>query len=505
MSWKVGSYIGGTETAPPGNDYWIVIKSEAVAKSDASNGPFTLMAIIASPSASTPLLNTDKKELSAAPTALKPSAPPEVVKILSLTYPRRADGFHKGIQYKITWKSVNLNDARLKLELLDTQGTTVLQNIGENFDNTGEKRWEVPMTLPDERKLYKIRIQTMDGTKSDTVPIWIAKGAASAGSPTLKVTNPGMGDRAIGDTIPIKWTSTTTCSGNGGPLDDGFRIDLMNAQGNTKIQDLTDVGYVFDNEGPTGVLNWHWDWEIVRGSCNPGTYTIKVTSMNSPADCFGTSQPFRVLNPSERKTYTFIGKRTLCRYNIFSLEEHPEMSSGPLSSDDMAGISDYPLVGYKFLYHDNGEGIDHFIVRSVVTFSDDSYWYKKLGHLQEAKLMLERMWKTGYATTAAPALDGVALQAPEAKCCCSTQISPGFTLPPFLSGTIPVNATSQVDVYEIDISQHYLALTNQGKPDYGIILYPRSDYSTTCNNNCIRRNAENYKVTLKVRFINDVK
>ncbi len=78
---------------------------------------------------------------------------------------------------------MNLNDAKLKLELLDTQETTVLQNIGENFDNAGEKLWDVPMTLPDERKLYKIRIQNMDGTKSDTVPIWIAKGAAPAGPP----------------------------------------------------------------------------------------------------------------------------------------------------------------------------------------------------------------------------------------------------------------------------------------------------------------------------------
>ncbi len=102
MSWKVGSYDGGTGTAPPGNDYWIVIKSEAVAKSDASNGPFTLMAITTSPSASTPLLSTDKKELSATSTGLKLSTPPEVVKILSLTYPRRADGFNKGILYKIT-------------------------------------------------------------------------------------------------------------------------------------------------------------------------------------------------------------------------------------------------------------------------------------------------------------------------------------------------------------------------------------------------------------------
>ncbi len=369
------------------------------------------------------------------------------------------------------------------------------------------------MTLPDEQKLYKIRIQTMDGAKSDTVgPIKIAKGATPAGPPTLKVTNPGTGDRAIGDTIPVKWTSTTTCSDDAGPLYDAFRIELIGKTTNNENVSmlLTDMAAGFDSEGPTGVLNWHWDWWIAPGgNYQPGTYQIRVKNGNGK--CTATSQSFRILNPSERKTYTFIGKRTLCRYNIICLRcvVNP---SPPLSSDDMAGISNYPLVGYKFLYNDtivsssfeSAKVIEHFIVRSVVTFSDDPYWYKKLGHLQEAKLTLERMWKTGYATTAAPALDGIALQTQKAECSGDNQFLQSFSLPPSLTGAIPVNA-SQGDAWEIDISQHYLALTNQGKPDYGIILYPRSDYSTTCNKECLHRNAENYKATLKVRFINDVK
>ncbi len=65
-AWKVGSYTMNTPgTAAPGNNYWIVIKGvDAPSMSDASNGPFTLMASTASPSAPTPLLSTDKKELS---------------------------------------------------------------------------------------------------------------------------------------------------------------------------------------------------------------------------------------------------------------------------------------------------------------------------------------------------------------------------------------------------------------------------------------------------------
>jgi hypothetical protein len=72
----------------------------------------------------------------------------------------------------------------------------------------------------------------------------------------------------------------------------------MNAEGTTKIQDLTDVGYVGDSEEPAGYVNWHWNWEVVRGSCNPGTYKIKVTSMISPATCYDTSPQFNIFDPT---------------------------------------------------------------------------------------------------------------------------------------------------------------------------------------------------------------
>ena len=500
MSWKVGSYDGGTGTAPPGNDYWIVIKSEAVAKSDASNGPFTLMAIIASPSASTPLLSTDKKELSAAPTALKLSAPPEVVKILSLTYPRRADGFHKGIQYKITWKSVNLNDAKLKLELLDTQETTVLQNIHEGFDNTGEKLWDVPMTLPDERKLYKIRIQTMDGTKSDTVPIWIAKGAAPAGSPTLKVTQPGGGgDRSIGDTIPIKWTSTTTCSANGGPLDDGFRIDLIGktTNGVNVSMLLKNPGQdVFDNEGPTGVLNWHWDWEIqFGGSYQNGTYRIKVT--NFDGKCSGMSAPFRLMYPRKwidmpQKNTTACYHQLVCTYcntqNSLSTRFIADLGASGAQVPPMRS-----LVGF-FSRHMGSEN-DAYVVRSLVTFNNDLYWYKKIGTVKQVKLVIKRNWKQTANLSFSPCLQGIALMVTE-PVCHGLRYIPG--VPPSLPGAIPIN-TSQGDTWEVYLTQQYLAMIAQEAPDYGIMLYPsRESYSPCAGDLCVSRCAESYDLTLSV-------
>ena len=172
-----------------------------------------------------------------------------------------------------------------------------------------------------------------------------------------------------------------------------------------------------------------------------------------------------------------------------------------LQSHDMAGIGNYPLVGYYFLYDESPPKSDSmsfespereiwwFTLRSSVTFGDDPYWYKKIGPIQEAKLVLKRKWKTSYATTKSPTLGGVALETQSSGCENEA-----------LSGKVPVNA-SQVDNWEIDVSAHYLALTNKGKPDYGVILYPNANYSTTCNNKCLRRDAENYEVILKLRFI----
>ncbi len=500
-AWKVGSYTMNTPgTASPGNNYWIVIKGvDAPSMSDASNGPFTLMASTASPSAPTPLLSTDKKELSKIPFGIKS---------LSLTYPRRADGFHKGIQYKITWNSLNLNDAKLKLELLDNQETTVIQNIAENFENKGEKLWDVPMTLPDEQKLYKIRIQTMDGAKSDTVgPIKIAKGATPAGPPTLKVTNPTVGDRAVGDTVPIKWNSYTTCSALAdGPLSDVFRIDLMNEAGNAKVMELTDLAQGFDSEGPTGVLNWHWDWNIqFGGTYQNGTYRVKVT--NSNGKCSSMSAPFRLMYPRkwvempQKNIYASIYQIdcgwVYCTYsNWHSLA----WSMGYLRFNVPEGVKgppDHAMVGVSINHYPNLDGTglwthDNAVVRSLVKFNSDLYWYKKIGTIKQARLIIKRKWKVPDPGIT-PCLGGVALLD-------TNPDFPGYVqgLPPSLSGTVPVNS-SQGDTWEVDLTQKYTTLIGQGKPDYGIILYasketavPRVEVKSHI------RNAEGYDLILRV-------
>jgi hypothetical protein len=483
-TWEAGKYLGGA-VATHGKGYRIVFTATNPSISK-SSPQFNLVVPSAQPRAVSTL--------------------PGAMKGLTFNYPRRGDGFYKGIRYTISWQSINLKDAKLKLELLSNQ-EQVLQTIADDFENTGKKDWVVPMSLPDEETFYKIRLQTMDGARKATVgPIKIFKGAALPAS--LKVTNPITSDKAFGDLIPVRWTSTAACSGEGGPLDAGFRIELMNEQETAKVMDLTDVGYVFDNEGPAGYLNWHWDWRVEAGSCQPGTYRIKVTGMIPREGCSDTSDKFRIMYAQERKSYEIVGKRKLCGFlhKCVHCSYSPPMSSWLprfLHDDEIAGIGEYPLVGYHYVYSKNAtigevgntKRVDEFVlwlsVRSLVTFSDDPYWYKKMGSIQEAKLILKRIWKTQYATTQRPALAGVALETQSDGCKSGA-----------LNGKVPVNA-SQGDTFEIDVTAHYLALANKGKPDYGIILYPSADYSTTCNDDCLRRNAENYEVTLKARFIDN--
>jgi len=280
-NWDVGKYLGGAVTEQ-GKNYRIVLT--------ATNPSVTK---------SSPQFN-----LTAASGQLK-SVPPAGMKGLSLTYPRRGDVFHKGIRYTLTWQSINLNQARLKLELFDNDEITLRQTIADNFENKGKMDWAVPMSLPDEEKLYKIKLQTMDGAQKAIVgPIKISKGTVLPAS--LKVTNPITGDKNFGDTIRVKWTSTAACSGNAGPLDAGFRIELvkLDDKDHTKIiarDTLTDQGYVFDNEKPAGYLNWHWDWKVEPGSCQYGTYEIYVTSLTSTAGCGDYSEKFRIYDPKSLK------------------------------------------------------------------------------------------------------------------------------------------------------------------------------------------------------------
>lgn len=280
-NWDVGKFLGGA-VKDQGKNYRIVLT--------ATNPSLTK---------SSPLFN-----LTPASSQLNPPLLTGIKK-LTLTYPRRGDAFHKGMRYTITWQSVNLNNARLKLELFDNDEVTLRQTIADNFENKGKMDWDVPMTLPDEEKRYKIKLQTMDGAQKDIVgPIRISKGTTQPAS--LKVTNPITGDKNFGDTIRVKWTSTAACSGNAGPRDAGFRIELvkLDDKDHTKIiarETLTDQGFVFDNEKPSGYLNWHWDWVVEPGSCQYGTYEIYVTSLTAKEGCDGYSQIFRIYDPKALK------------------------------------------------------------------------------------------------------------------------------------------------------------------------------------------------------------
>lgn len=409
-SWNVGNYLGG-RISDEGKGYRIVLST--------TNPPLTKS------SAQFNLINASSK---AAPVVKVPLD----IKALSFIDPRRADLFHKGIRYTVSWHSTNLKDAKLKLELLDNKEQTVLQTIADNFSNTGSKDWIVPMTLPDAETFYKMRLQTMDGAQKAVVgPIKIAKGPLVLSS--LKVTSPLTGDRTFGDVIPIRWTSTTSCSGNGGPLDVGFRVELW-GEWDFKVADLTDVGYAFDNEGPSGYLNWHWNWEIVRGAVQEGTYRIKVSSMISPQACNGFSEKFRIAVPESIKKVSlwasFVNKRhcTAVRYDTGD-----EGANCPTWPDVPAG---YGRVGSQSIYIDRSESIltqehekSYTRLRSKMSFPGLSSPYIRDRIVKKATLNLENtMTKAagGYGGFCADRL--YALNGPWNKCM-EMPVRPGFEVP----------------------------------------------------------------------------
>jgi hypothetical protein len=473
--WEVGKYLGGK--ALPETGYIIVIKSDTPNLVKTS-GSFSLAAAAPADSARP---------------ASQAVQLPSALKRISITDPRRAEMLHKGIPYTIKWTALNLNQAKLKLQLMNLQGTTVMRDIANDILNTGTHSWTPPMDLPDEKTFYKIRIQTTDGATSnlsDSFPI--AKASATGNTLALELKNPPMGDRYTGDTIPIKWTTTINCSGAGGPTDEAFFIDLMNENGSTKVRTLADSVAIFDSEGPTGILNWHWDW-LIESSQQPGTYMIQVRNWNG--QCKAKGGNFRVMKP--RQWVDMPQKSAaIAIYGSTnnSLTRTLEWGLGNAGAPHpILGPPSYAVVG-QFSNYDgyNNTSLADFKFRSWVRFNNDPYWYEKLnGKVKQVKLAFNRKWK-GSQPSVSPCLAKMAIIQTD------NFSFPYFTYgaAPALSGAIPVS-TSQGDTWEIYLTQYYLKLIEQKLPDNGIVLASQELMLTS---NQMHRCSEGYQLKLHVQI-----
>lgn len=475
-TWEAGKYLGGAVTTH-GKGYRISVTADNPSMTK-SSPQFDL--VVAS-SKLGPVVSTRNNILKA--------------KILSFISPGRGTGFHKGIRYTITWQSINLQDAKLKLELLDSHEQTVIQTIASDFKNMGKMDWDVPMTLPDEATYYKIRLQTMDGAQKATAgPIKISKGAVLPAS--LKVTNI-MGDRTFGDIIPVKWTSTNACSGNGGPLDVGFRVELWNQYGNQKVMDLTDVGYVFDGEGPAGYLNWHWDWNVARGSCPIGKYTIKVTSMIAKDACNDTTDNyFRIVDPASIKEASlpasYRNKRHCTAERYDTGDEGatcPQFEEVPPGLGRVGSLSTYKDLGGSIAASEHEA--TYTILRSQMYFPGLSFQHIRNRIVKKATLSLVNTWTGGTGGYSGFCAGHLLVLNGTWNKCMDLPVRSGFdTIIPNNQSTVSVNVTSIVREW-----------VSGSSPAYGFLLTNFSVLPVNgCDSWCQNRCWSYYKAELKLEF-----
>jgi hypothetical protein len=492
-SWTVGHYIGGT--AQLGGDYRIRISSYTPEMKDWSNGPFTFTREIL-------------------------RLTPVFSKSLSLKYPRRGDRWYKGTGYMIKWTSAGLTDAKVKLDLMKLDGTSLVQSIAENIANSGQHFWAVPMSLPDVETLYRMRIQTMDSTYSDTpAAFYIGKAKPLAGPPAIKVTAPGgPGQLSNASEFDIRWTSTCGTSVNG-PTDDGFDIDLMNAADSVKIRQLLSSVATYDGGNPDGSHGWHWR---CPAGITPGTYRIRVTNWSGL--CVGMGEPFTLVYPQDFIEYEIRPTVNNCFYLgnwVFWGEQTLEANVANLAYWGMAG-GDPALarVGYRFfinntwknaLHNDSFRYQHQIILRSFLAVNQ--YWYQGKGQaLLGAKLVITRKWamppSVQCPTPTKPCFGGVVLL--EQTSSCQTTPNPQVSnWPPALTGLrIPV-ASDQGDTWEVDVTDFYRVKILQGKPDLGWVLYPYHGSDPGPGMDCYcqyeYQNVERYDVVLKVRMAKDIK
>jgi hypothetical protein len=479
-SWPVGDREGNTR-APEGNDYYVVIHAYTPDIRDPGNGPFT----IAPP------------EHVAAKTAKAATS----FSSFKITNPRRGDRWYKGTGYTITWTTGGLEGSPVRLDLVKIDGTTLVQSIAENIPNNGQYFWAISMSLPDAETLYKIRLQTMDGTHADTTgPFPIAKAKPTSGPPAIKVTAPGGPSQlGTGLTYAIRWTSTCGTSVNG-PTDDFFTIELMNSTGSARVRWLLEnARAVYDSGNPDGSHSWHWDWKIPVNE-TAGTYRIRVTSLTG--QCVGLGETFQVVYRQEIKEYVLESKFIQNCYHVFSMTtQFPNL----IPFRDPAGMKRRARVG--FCWHTQGPNhvTQHVVYRSRVVFAGED-WYKDKGHIVKATLIIRRQWTflsgTWGPANYAPVLGGVVLLNKAVSC---PQGEMGQCLPPAAMGTPVAIDAGQGAGWDVDITQPYRVLIQNGTPDRGVILYPTLD-SNPCGpeDDCYYHNAEWYDVTLTLRFAKDI-
>ena len=342
----------------------------------------------------------------------------------------------------------------------------------------------------------------MDNARSDMpAAFYIAKAKPLSGPPTVKVTAPGGPSQlGTGLTYPIRWTSTCGKSVNG-PTDDAFDIELMNAAGTTRARWLLERGLAtYDGGNPDGSHAWHWDWQIPWNE-TAGTYRVRVTSL--AGGCAGLGETFPVVYQQEIKEYVLEPKYIQNCYHVFSMTaQFPDLS--PFR--DPEGLKRKARVG--FCWHTVGpnHATQHVVYRSRVVFANED-WYKDKGHLTKATLTIKRQWVFHGGTWGpgnySPVLRGVVLLNKSVSCSQGEEM--GLCLPPAAMGTPVAMDTGQGDTWEVDITQPYFALIQNGTPDRGVVLYPTLE-SNPCGleGDCRIHNAAWYNVTLTIRFAKDI-
>ena len=492
-SWKVGSFLGGEAYA--GGGYMVVVSSYTPEKKDASNAFFNIVPFEPLRAASA------KKVVSTAGISTGP------IESISLTYPRRADLWRKGSGYKIKWKSNNLSPGQdVSLFLYDSKNILVT-DIVQGAPNSGEYYWVVPMTLPETEKFYHVKIMAIhDKVLSDTVgPVRIEKTVISSAPKIEVVSTLGANTLGAGTKGPIRWTST--CGTNpDGPAIDFFTIELL--AGNKVDKLLLEAGYyqvggvIYDGESPEGVHNWHWDWDVDYYQ-KPQTYQIRVTNMYG--NCTGLSKPFKIVSKQEQ-TNSVLSPTMM---NTCTYQTGQPYYSNHMGQNGMSGET-APAAGFMWDYKYDGGNLTRsygYVKRGVASFGPK--WYKGMGTLLSAKLVIKRTWQRTAGANTNPNLQGVALLTGKVPCPSGGEnvvLNPAV---PFMPGTLfPLNGASG-DTWEIDLTDAYRFLISSGKDDFGVMIYSMVEtLPPQCNqggnSSCLVANLESYRPSLHVRFAKDI-
>ncbi len=328
---------------------------------------------------------------------------------IHVTKPTTGDKWKRNTSYAVTWTKTGTMPNSVKIDLMNKNGTTVVEPIADNQPNNGSYHWPVPADTPLGESRVRVQVKTTSiedigevfSVVTALTPVQKEQATAMLG-PYLNVVNPV--ENAVvrnGDHLSIKFATNTSGT---------VEIGLYNGTMDHKIIDIDQQaafgqGQEIPPVGPGFPNQYVYDWEVPYGDTfSPGDYTIRIRGYESGR--IGWSKKFRITWPMKEHEYTFEGVQSASIFNDLALNDHNCLNPWPSSPSCQPNSKNANVGWYVFDYKGECTGGSpywrYWVYYSQLKFPVEQFMGKNTA-LLKARLRIQKLCTVNLNTTQASA------------------------------------------------------------------------------------------------------